>query len=557
MRRPPVVLGILALLMGLLVPAAGWLTLLGGPAVAQDRPLVLSGLLVWRIMLGVTGLYLLLTEQFGAWRNDGPPVAPLPPAPRWATLAMAGILLLALGLRLYALGRGLWVDEVTTLVQYVRPPLGTILTSYDSQNQHPLYSVLAHLAFSVMGEGAAALRLPAALFGTATIWALWRFGREATSEAEAVLAALVLTVSYQHVWFSQNARGYSGILFWAVLSSWLLLRALREGRPALWAWYAVTVALGAYTHLTMIFVALGQFAVYLVALWRGRVAGGGRWRPFWSGFGLSALLTLLCYALVLPQIRGAAETDLSNVTTWRSPWWMIQETLAGLQLTSGSGVILAVALLVVVGGLWSLWRRDPAVPLLLIVPVVAGGGLTVLMQHHLWPRFFFFAAGFGVVVVVRGLFLAWELIGPRLRWDAGRTRLAGVVTTVLFALGMARSLQWVYRPKQDYVGAMDLVQAQRAPGDTVVVVGVAAIAYRMYFQPSWTAVANATELEATRRVARRTWLLYTLPIEMENTHPDILALARKDFQLMGTFEGSLNGGAVYVYRADGPGPEGS
>jgi len=551
------VLGILALLLGVLVPAAGWLALLGGPTVVEGRPLVPTGVLVLRLMLGVTGLYLLLTERFGAWRADGTPVPPLPPAPRWASLTMAGILLLALALRLYALGQGLWVDEVTTLVQYVRPPLGTILTSYDSQNQHPLYSVLAHLAFTVMGEGASALRLPAALFGTATVWALWRFGREAASESEAVLAALVLTVSYQHVWFSQNARGYSGILFWAVLSSMLLLRALREGRPSLWAWYAITVALGAYTHLTMIFVALGQFTVYLAALLRGRVAGGGRWRPFWSGFGLSALLTLLCYALVLPQIRGAAETDLSNVSTWRSPWWMIRETLAGLQLGSGSSVLLVLALLVVLGGLWSLGRKDPAVPLLLIVPVVAGGGLTVLMQHHLWPRFFFFAAGFGVVVVVRGLFYGWELVGPRLRWDAGRTRLAAVVTTTLFALGMARSLQWVYRPKQDYVGAMDLVQAQQAPGDTVVVVGVAAIAYRMYFQPAWTAVANAAELEAARHAARRTWLLYTLPIEMENTHPDILALARKDFQLMGTFEGSLNGGAVYVYRADGPGPEGS
>ena len=231
---------------------------------------------------------------------------------------------------------------------------------------------------------------------------------------------------------------------------------------------------------------------------------------------------------------------------------MMQETLAGLQLSSGSGVILIVALLVVGGGLISLWRRDPAVPLLLLVPVIAGGGLTTLMRHHLWPRFFFFAAGFGVVVVVRGLFLWWEPIGHRLRWDAARIRLAGVVTTAVFALGLARSLQWVYRPKQDYVGAMQLVRTQQAPGDTVVVVGVAAIAYRVYFQPSWATVESADELATARRTARRTWLLFTLPIEMENSHPDILALARKDFQLMGTFEGSLNGGAIYVYRADRP-----
>ena len=67
------------------------------------------------------------------------------------------------------------------------------------------------------------------LFGLASILALYLFGRQVTSASESLLAAALLTFSYHHVWFSQNARGYTGLLFWTLLSSWLLLRALRNG----------------------------------------------------------------------------------------------------------------------------------------------------------------------------------------------------------------------------------------------------------------------------------------------------------------------------------------
>jgi 4-amino-4-deoxy-L-arabinose transferase-like glycosyltransferase len=541
------VVALVLALAGGLVPSAGWLTFLRGSA-GDPTGLLLAGTALLRGLLVLLGLYLVLGARAGFWRPSGPAgEAPLRPPTRRASGLAATLVLLALGLRLYALGRGLWVDEVTTLVQYVRPPFGVIATTYDSQNQHPLYSLLAHAAFRLFGESAWALRLPAALFGTATVWALWRLGREVAGEREGLLAALVLTVSYQHVWFSQNARGYSGLLFWAVLSSWLLVRALREQRPALWAWFAVSVALGMYTHLTMLFVVLGQFAAYLWALLRGRLAGAERWRPLAAGFVLSGLLTLTLYALVLPQLRGANATDLSNVATWRSPWWMLRETLAGLGL---SGPAIAAGLLVVGAGILSYLRREAIIPILLVVPVVLGGAITLATHHHLWPRFFFFAAGFGVLVVVRGLLALAERAGALLRWPDRRRLVAGTAVVLLLGLAMARSLQWVYRPKQDYAGARDFVRGALAPGDTVVVAGVAKLPYRMYYEPAWASVESLAELQAARAAARRTWLLFTLPIEMQNTHPDILAMAEREFTLVQQFDGSLNGGTIYVYRAE-------
>jgi uncharacterized membrane protein len=163
--------------------------------------------------------------------------------------------------------------------------------------------VLAHVSVTAFGESVWSLRLPAALFGIATLWALWRLGLELTSPREALLSMALLTFSYPHIWFSQNARGYSALLFWTIASSYYLVRGLRERSRRLWAAYAVAVALGMYTHLTMAFVVAGQFAAYVWdTVRRDRASWDDRLAPFFGGFILSGLLTIVCYAIVLPQM---------------------------------------------------------------------------------------------------------------------------------------------------------------------------------------------------------------------------------------------------------------
>ena len=161
---------------------------------------------------------------------------------------VGAMLLVALALRLYGLNSGLWYDEILTSINYARMPFGEIIATYDSQNQHFFFSLLSRASTLIFGESAWALRLPAVVFGVASIWALYLLGREVGSETEALLSAALLTFSYHHVWFSQNARGYTGLLFWAILSSWYFLRGLREGRSRLWVLYAGAAALGIYTH---------------------------------------------------------------------------------------------------------------------------------------------------------------------------------------------------------------------------------------------------------------------------------------------------------------------
>ena len=102
-------------------------------------------------------------------------------------LVLPALLLLGLVLRLIHLGTGLWYDEIQTLVEFARLPLGRLLTEYPNTNHHPLYSLLASVSIGVLGESGAALRLPAALMGTASLWAFYRLALMVTSRREALL----------------------------------------------------------------------------------------------------------------------------------------------------------------------------------------------------------------------------------------------------------------------------------------------------------------------------------------------------------------------------------
>ena len=121
-----------------------------------------------------------------------------------------------------------------------------MIGTYHSQNHHPLYSLLARVSYLAMGGADWAIRVPALLFGVASVWATYRFAREVTDRRESLLAAALLSVSYHHVWFSQNARGYSALLFLTLAGSTLFLRMLRAGPTAITrtAWlYGAVMAL--------------------------------------------------------------------------------------------------------------------------------------------------------------------------------------------------------------------------------------------------------------------------------------------------------------------------
>ena len=107
------------------------------------------------------------------------------PVSRHEWLALAAILLLALVLRVIGLNAQLWYDEILTLTDFVRKPYGELVGDFSSLNNHMFYSLQARASILAFGESAWALRLPAMLYGVASLVVLWRMGREAAGRRAA------------------------------------------------------------------------------------------------------------------------------------------------------------------------------------------------------------------------------------------------------------------------------------------------------------------------------------------------------------------------------------
>ncbi|MGC4055088.1 MAG: glycosyltransferase family 39 protein [Paludibaculum sp.] len=190
-----------------------------------------------------------------------------------------------------------------------------------------LFSVLARICVVCFGLNEWAVRLPAVFFGVGSLWALFLLGRRVAGEREALLATALMTVSYHHIWFSQNARGYSGLLFFTLLATWLWVEAERRGSQRLWILYGLCGALGLWTHLTMAFVLASHGMIFLAQLVKQRGwRRDGWWVPFASMF-LAGTLALQLYALALPEFLRTGLGEVSLPSEWTDPLWVVREAI--------------------------------------------------------------------------------------------------------------------------------------------------------------------------------------------------------------------------------------
>jgi hypothetical protein len=164
-------------------------------------------------------------------------------------ILIAAILLLSLFLRLYHLGsRPLYGDEANNTVEVSNQSLSYVLTTNYGSNLYPL---ILHFLLP-LGNTEVMSRLPAAIFGLLSVWGIFIVGRRILGQREAVLAAFLGAVSTPFLYFSQQARAYTGLLFFSLLTLYLFWRALAEEKKSLWILYALFMIIGAYAHFFLL-----------------------------------------------------------------------------------------------------------------------------------------------------------------------------------------------------------------------------------------------------------------------------------------------------------------
>ncbi|MEM4782152.1 MAG: glycosyltransferase family 39 protein, partial [Halalkalicoccus sp.] len=154
----------------------------------------------------------------------------------------------------------------------------------------PLYYLILRFWTALFGFSEASLRAPSALFGIASIVAIYLVATRLYDQQVGVLSAALLALSSYHVYYSQEARMYSLFVLLAILSYYWLLRLPEERPRRAAAGYLGTTALLAYTHPFSLFVVLAQNCYVFLALPFGRhetlTVPLRRWIPLQTALGV-------------------------------------------------------------------------------------------------------------------------------------------------------------------------------------------------------------------------------------------------------------------------------
>ncbi len=479
---------------------------------------------------------------------------------------LGAIFLLGLSLRLFHLNSDLWLDEITPILDYGHLSPLEVVGSFLSTNNHLLNTLLVKLAMACFGEKEWAIRLPAVVFGTATIPVVYWLARLALPQGASLAAALLLAVSYHHIFFSQNARGYSAYLFFSLLASALLVRGLQEDRARIWVLYVITMFLNFASLLISGFVFAAHAIVGAAALSLVKRRGASPLpllRRLSIVFAVPVFLAFQLYATVLPQVYVVMTTVYTNQASGDSPSSkeFLAELARGIAAGFGTGVVIWALpfLLVSTAGLVILFRKQWALTLALTMPGVLTGIFLIVGGLSSSPRFFLLALPLAILAAVSGVYSFSKFVGRILGSNEGTfcPRLTIAVVLVISAISMM-SLKYYYSvPKQAYRASIKYLEEERKEGEIIIVVYLAEIGYRYYGRrfsfkedTDYFFVHSATALDAvlSSRDGRRSLLVTTFPRALRLKLPNLYTRITKDWAVARTFPGTIGDGAISIWK---------
>jgi uncharacterized membrane protein len=177
---------------------------------------------------------------------------------------LLALVIAALALRLFRIGaQSLWIDEIFT-INVSNPHEGLHIWDYLKYNIHgPLHSFVVYLFhFVSMNDGW--LRVPSALAGAATVVVLYRWVRLWLGERVARVAAVLLVIDPLHVYYSQEVRNYSFLLFFGLLATYYLHRLLIQENRRYFAFYSLAMAATALCNFTAAFLYAAHTLIFLL-----------------------------------------------------------------------------------------------------------------------------------------------------------------------------------------------------------------------------------------------------------------------------------------------------
>jgi hypothetical protein len=404
-------------------------------------------------------------------------------------VAVLVIMMLAVIYRLEHIYSSLHHDEAYTYVAFARS-LFAAIADYHLPNNHVFHSILVYFSTKIFGIQPWAVRLPAFTAGVLLVPAAYWLAKRLYDRWTALGAALLVAWFPPLIAYSNNARGYTILALFTLLTLALGDIVRKEKNLFVWGLISLLSALGLYTVPVMLF----PFGVLFVWLFlenqvegvavSGQSNGPGPYRTKWefiwhwlaAGLG-AAVLTLLFYTPIL-VFTGPQEL-FANGYVAPLPWAELLETLSHRFAETWAEwtfrVPLTVLLLFAAGWTLSLLfhRRlsTTRVPLQLaaLLWII---GLLILQRPDAWTK---------VWVFLQPLILIWAAAGILGLLQKVHLKLALGLSVAVIVFGLALfggiwqaarivpQLPGLWAARGDEENAVLFVQSQLQESDLIVV----------------------------------------------------------------------------------------
>ncbi len=211
-------------------------------------------------------------------------------------------------LRIATIGsQSLWYDELSTRAVLEGSFLGLLTRARALEGTPPLYFAVQDLWCRLFGYSDGPLRSLSATVGALTVLVMFATARALQlSRRMARCVAILIAVNPFLIWYSQEARAYSLLVFLLALSMLALARAKERGTSADFWFFGVTSGLAMMTHYFAVFFIIPEVAILLASSHRLS-------RRVWKGFAPLV-------AVLPPLALLALDQRSRNLQTWVKNW---------------------------------------------------------------------------------------------------------------------------------------------------------------------------------------------------------------------------------------------
>jgi uncharacterized membrane protein len=363
-------------------------------------------------------------------------------------------------LRFYNLGyNSLWLDEASTYTFATMSLPGIWQATTGGEFNPPLFYWIEHVML-VFGNNEFILRFVPALLGVLTIPLAYLIGKEFYDRNAGIIAAAAVTFSPFLIFYSQEARAYSMMLFFVAAAMVVFLKALKSNDLKEWALFGVFSALAFWSHFYgfVLVASLVLFALYKQA---GKIRNDiTAIKPLAVAVGI---FTILCLPLIIVTIQLFSRRTASAPTFGIQGIGLIFETFRQISGSSDIAMVLLFILFIVGVGYALLTDRDKGIFLISMMILTFALSLFLSYRIPMQPRYLIFLS----LIYFIGIAIAYKPVSSLVSHRGAVYGFIALIILLSITSPLFVSLYTGYT-KEDWRGVSGNIRDTTKPGDFVV-----------------------------------------------------------------------------------------